>query len=186
MCHAHNMTHLSTPIFGIHRSPSRCTKNRACGTSPDCSLLFANSRCRSSTAAFAAVAPCMSAALIASVNLVHNLLKSAIAIPSRVRGDVIGRGSDKVVYQTECAEVKRQRRSGRGKNRAAVSRRRRKEGAEVLSDEPWGTRAGMLKGGRTHLLDSFSSWSASGRTVFGTTLARAGSKMTLFLPVFLS
>ena len=83
-------THLSTPNFGIHRSPSMRWKNRGSGAaSPAASRFRASSRCLSSTAVFALVAPCMSDRLIASVSLPHSLIVSpgwrlsASRLPSR-------------------------------------------------------------------------------------------------------
>lgn len=68
-------THLSTSSLGIQRSPSTFLKNFGSGADcPAASLCLTSPLCLSSTAVLAAVAPCMSADLMASVNLDHNLI----------------------------------------------------------------------------------------------------------------
>jgi hypothetical protein len=87
-------THLSTSSLGIHRSPSTFLKNFGAGADcPAASLCLTSPLCLSSTAVFAAVAPCMSADLMASVNLDHNLRASVsndheIEIEARRHGDM--------------------------------------------------------------------------------------------------
>ena len=67
-------TNPSRSNLGIHLSPATCRKNLGSGTpSPAASRFLAFSRCLSSTAVLAAVAPCISPFLIASVKFAHNL-----------------------------------------------------------------------------------------------------------------
>lgn len=67
-------THPSRSSFGIHLSPETFRKNRASGfPCPAASLLLAFSLCLSSTSDLAAVAPCISSFLIASVSFAHSL-----------------------------------------------------------------------------------------------------------------